>query len=952
MRERPLPGARFQPPAVKAIARDRVDRRLDRAWEVPLTTVVGPAGAGKTTVASHLVQRSASGAVWYRAHPVDGIEAVFAGHLSQAIGRSTGRPPSCADLGALAIGAERAVGQLLVIVDEFDAVIGSPSEHAFDEVLVDLAPTIHFVTVSRHRPSLNLTRLRLGPGVGEIGPDDLRFRSWEIDRLFRELYQRPLPPDEVAELERRTGGWVAALQLFNLATIALPAAERRAAIAHVGRRNGPDWDFLADNVMSGLSDELQLFLLETAPLERLTAELCDDLLGERSSARHLSALERSQLLTASHEAPGTFRSHEVLRAHLDALLMEWEGADAVRERYRRAADTMERHGHFAEALQAYCRGEDWASASRLLGARGAEVANRPGRWLGTLPRAMVQEDPWLLLGIARRERADGRLNDAIATYQRVERRALTSLPVTVARRERLLLASLLDRASFPSLPWVAALRDAVVSDPISAIAPLGQGSPHELLAAGVSQLLAGEVDIAQVTLRRAADRADASPTVSVAVQLAALVAAHLAGVADPLAADDLERAANAIDVPFLARLSRAAAGMVTGALELIEHAVIECEHAGDHAGAAAAALCDALARVWGPAAPAPVTAEAVERCRSLGLRTLEVWAQVARAFGAVGHRDGRTLAAEAESAARRRGLRAWQELAALAVAGNAPGSPTTAGPVWGGSGTSQGIAVPLSVTESRGATVSSEHAGGSELRIRCLGCFEVERGGAPVELGALRPRARAVLRMLVVHLGVGVHRQVLCDELWPDDDEAAALPKLQVAISSIRHAVEGDGSEPVIRRRGELYLLDPEGGVQSDAHQFSAAVGLARTLLARGANADAEPVLRRAVDLYAGDLLPEDITADWVIAPRRQLQSAAADAAHSLASLLLESMPGEAVSVARWGLAVDRYSDPLWRVLLAALAADGDLAGRALAEAGYDDVLRDLGVERRVEGAR
>ena len=219
------------------------------------------------------------------------------------------------------------------------------------------------------------------------------------------LYRRPLLPHEVAELERRTGGWVAALQLFNLATTTLPAAERNAAIAHVGRRSGPDWDFLADNVLNGLPDELQLFLLETAPLERLTAPLCDDLLGERTSALRLAELDRLQLVTSSMEAPGSFRSHEVLRAHLEGLLMEWEGADAVRKRYRQAAETLERHGQFPEALRAYCRGEDWPSASRLLGARGAEVADRPGSWLVGLPSA---DGPGRSMAAARRRQAAAR----------------------------------------------------------------------------------------------------------------------------------------------------------------------------------------------------------------------------------------------------------------------------------------------------------------------------------------------------------------------------------------------------------------------------------------------------------------------------------------------------------------------------------------------------------------
>lgn len=939
---------------MRAIVRDRVDRKLDRAWDVPLTTVVGPAGAGKTTAASHLVQRSNGGAVWYRAHPVDGEESVFAEHLAQAVTRVTGWTGGGPDLAALVVAAERATEPLLVVIDEFDAVIGTPSEQAFGDILVDLSPSIHFVSLSRHRPSINLSRLRLGQGLCEIGPDDLRFRSWEVDRLFRELYRRPLLPHEVAELERRTGGWVAALQLFNLATTMLPASERNAAIAHVGRRSGPDWDFLADNVLNGLPDELQLFLLETAPLERFTAPLCDDLLGVRTSALHLAELDRLQLVTSSMEAQGSFRSHEVLRAHLEGLLMEWEGADAVRKRYRQAAETLERHGQFPEALRAYCRGEDWPSASRLLGARGAEVADRPGSWLVGLPSAMVQADPWLLLAVARQQRADGRLADAIATFQRVEAGALTSLPVTVARRERLVLTSLLERSSVPSLAWVAALRDAVVQDPTAAAAGLSNRSAHELLASGVSQLLAGEVHAATLALQRARDRADTSPTVSLAADLGLLFSSYLAGVEDPVAADDLERAATTLDIPFLVRLCRAAGGMVTGALDLVDAVVDDSDQAGDETGAAVAALCAAIARAWGPTAPASVTTDALDRCRSLGLRTLEVWAQVAMALGGVGRPDGPALATAADSAARRRGLWALQELAGFGVLATTAGSEVLTGAAEALTST-YGIAAPdrllppdrLLQGHHPTATSGTPAVAAAELRIECLGRFTVRRGADVIVLGGLRPRARAVLRMLAVHLGVGVHRQTLCDELWPDDDEAGASRKLQVAISSIRRVLETTGSSEVVGRRGDVYLLDADRGVACDVHEFSTAVSDARSLVGRGATADAEPILRRALELYAGDLLPDDGAAEWVVSLRQQLQGAATDAAHSLGSLLLNGgRPAEAVAVCRWGLATDRYSDPLWRLLLDSLQADGDLAGRALAMARYNELLVELGVHR------
>ena len=519
--------------------------------------------------------------------------------------------------------------------------------------------------MSRHPPSLSVARLKLLHGVCEIGPDDLRFRSWEVDRLFRELYRRTLPPTEIAELERRTGGWVAALQLFNLATAGLAARERQGVLAQVGRRAGPDWDFLAENVLAGLPADLQRFLVETSPLPRLSAALCDDLLGTSGAGPTLAELERLQLVTPSLEQPGYFRSHEVLRSHLEGLLVESHGPDAVRKSYCRAAEVLQRHGEFADALTAYCRGEDWPSVSQLLGSRGAEVADKPGTWLATLPSTLVESDPWLLLAVARHQRASGQISDAITTYRRVERIALSAVPVSIARRERLLLASLLDRSSPPSLPWVAALRDAVCGGPLGEADVLAGRTTHELLTKGLVALLRAEVGTAGPLLREARDRPDASPVVSLTANLGYVIASSLGGVATAEDAAELERTAIAVDVPFLSRLSRAAAALVNGSATDIEGVVEDCDRAGDQAGAAVAAVLGSLAAAWRPSVAPVRTTDPLTRCEHLGLRTLEVWVRVTAAVGSIGESD-ESPGAAAEVAAHRRGLRALERLAGVA----------------------------------------------------------------------------------------------------------------------------------------------------------------------------------------------------------------------------------------------------------------------------------------------
>ena len=86
------------------------------------------------------------------------------------------------------------------------------------------------------RPGINLSRLRVADELLEVGTDDLRFRAWEVEQLFRDVYHDPVPPADLAVLARRTEGWAAGLQLFHLATRGRSAG---------GAAAGPGWPGLA-----------------------------------------------------------------------------------------------------------------------------------------------------------------------------------------------------------------------------------------------------------------------------------------------------------------------------------------------------------------------------------------------------------------------------------------------------------------------------------------------------------------------------------------------------------------------------------------------------------------------------------------------------------------------------------------------------------------------------------
>jgi ATP/maltotriose-dependent transcriptional regulator MalT len=156
-------------------------------------------------------------------------------------------------------------------------------------------------------------------------------------------------------------------------------------------------------------------------------------------------------------------------------LLEELGEDGIHERFRAAGSLLVSAGAVPEALEAYCRGEDWEGARRLLASQGAALADGSDAWVDALPPATVLHDPWLLLASARRLRAEGRFRDAIDRYQRAESAFGSADPATLCRDERQGLANWLDGSSTVRPDGFGLLRSAVRREPLSVI-----GATHTL----------------------------------------------------------------------------------------------------------------------------------------------------------------------------------------------------------------------------------------------------------------------------------------------------------------------------------------------------------------------------------------------------------------------------------------------------------------------------------------
>ncbi len=682
--KRPSIPGRVRIPRSRGLPIARLDATLDLAWDHRLTLVIAPAGAGKTTLLGRFASAAPGPVAWYRADGWDRDPVRMLRHLEQALRAAVpglhGGWETIED--AVAALEERLPDETLLVIDDLHTLESTDAERSLERFIELVPSALTIVAASRVWPDMNLPRFKVAGELLEIGVDDLRFRSWEVEQLYRDFYGQPLPPEELAALTRRTEGWAAGLQLFHLATLGKPPSERRRLLDRLARpASRLTGEYLSRNVIADLPDGLRGFLVGTSVLGRLTGPLCDRILGRDDSAAVLRDLEARCLFTLPLVEPGAYRYHELFRLHLLGVLVDTVGEQESRRRHQRAGELLREAGAIPEALDALCRAESWTEVANLLGRDGSALADGAGAWMSAVPPTMLRNDPWLILARARSLRAQGHLRAAIEAYSDAEAAFGEADGATTAGEERAPLVPWLDPDPPRTLQWAnapdraggpsAMLRTATIRDPATVASHLAErAEPTERLVAGLGALLAGDPARAQAILSALAELPDAPGLVAVAAQLGTGVARALRG--DPGGASDIEAgiaAAEGLGIEWLERIGRACLTL-TGADG--RDARLVADAAAASADAWGAALTGSLAG-WAtrdPQARPELLSAAATGFRRLGAPVLEAWARalLALSLGRIDHPEAEPAALAADALARTTGVLPARGLAQLALA--------------------------------------------------------------------------------------------------------------------------------------------------------------------------------------------------------------------------------------------------------------------------------------------
>jgi ATP/maltotriose-dependent transcriptional regulator MalT/DNA-binding SARP family transcriptional activator len=393
-----------------AVERARLFVRLDECLRAPVVWIVGPPGAGKTTLASTYLASRKAKHLWIQTDSADSDPASFFYYLRAAC-ESAGLakkalPPLLtreylADVPGFARRTFRGLfahfrSGLTLALDNYQEV---PAESALHRALAEACEEIpegsHLLAMSRVDPPPEYARL--------VASERLARLEWEALKLTREeagefaRARAALTEEAIESLYRSCGGWAAGFTLLR------ERLGRTGLVNHIDASEGLQtvFDYFAAEALRDTSPENREILVHTALMPRFTAAMAIAASGKTSAPQLLQWLHQRHLFT-DRRASGKevfYQYHALFQSFLASEARERLDADAFAALARRSAQVLADNGLQEDAIELLIEAGEYENACELLLFCAPRIVGT-GRgetflhWLGIMPAGATEAHPW------------------------------------------------------------------------------------------------------------------------------------------------------------------------------------------------------------------------------------------------------------------------------------------------------------------------------------------------------------------------------------------------------------------------------------------------------------------------------------------------------------------------------------------------------------------------------
>jgi LuxR family transcriptional regulator, maltose regulon positive regulatory protein len=412
-----------RPRPVGALERTRLFCALDEARRHPAVWIVGPPGAGKTTLASTYVEQRRLRTLWYRVHDDDADPATFFHYFGLAVeaaapgGRKIDLPHLTPEyLLNLPVFSRRyfeRVHQSLpapctLVFDNYQEAAQDAALHeVMREVLQSLPAGINVIALSRAEPPPALAPLRASGTLVLLGAEELKLTACECNEIAQ-LRKVRIEPQALQRLYARTQGWTAGVVL----ALEQKGPPEGAAVLAPEATPQVVFDYFAGEIFGRMARETQALLVQAAFLPSMAAHRVVELTGAPEAGCVLEELNRRNYFTLklaqAHPAAAVYQFHPLFREFLLRRAQETLAPGALAQLRKKSAALLEADGETYDAVALLIAAQTWDEALRVMFAHAQEMLQQGrGRvletWLRALPDALRSQTPWALywLGMCR-----------------------------------------------------------------------------------------------------------------------------------------------------------------------------------------------------------------------------------------------------------------------------------------------------------------------------------------------------------------------------------------------------------------------------------------------------------------------------------------------------------------------------------------------------------------------
>ena len=390
------------------VERPQLVSSLQKGKDRRLILIAGPAGSGKTSLACLWMNRHKLPTAWYSLDKSDNEYDLFFRYLMTSLqyvapeleptfspflqGRKVLSAPDVVGMVAHHLG--RLKKDVYVVLDDYHVIDTREIHDALSVLIQNAPPQLHIVLLSRRHPPFSLARFRSWDQITEIKAAQLNFNRGEARVFFSEVLKIDLSDEQFGTLFDWTEGWAAVMQLTGLS---IQDSKEVGQLETAGSDSG--WkisDYLITEVFKAQSQTVQRFLLNTAILERFTAELCVELTGQADAGDIISELERNNLfLLPLDSTRHWFRYHQLFAESLRRQLFKNSPA-SISSLHKSAALWFSGQTLLDEAFQHAIASKDMEFAADFLEDHMLSLLTnmeirKARRWLNKLPNKLRKQ---------------------------------------------------------------------------------------------------------------------------------------------------------------------------------------------------------------------------------------------------------------------------------------------------------------------------------------------------------------------------------------------------------------------------------------------------------------------------------------------------------------------------------------------------------------------------------